>query len=161
MKSSFGDYKKFFQLQHLNFYIWAMIYRATLSLILVLMSDSIISQSFVLFWTVSWAGYLVLKRPYKKSASLIPIINSLMMVLLSIFFLYQRNKADDASINFATYMPIVVIVLLGLTCIFNSIYAGVNFHHVRKHKKKMEAIKREVEKNNSENVELQFHSHTL
>jgi hypothetical protein len=106
------------------------------------MSDSIVSQSLVLFWTLTWLAYLVFKRPYKKSAQMIPILNSLIMVLLAIFFLYQRNKADAAEINFSTYMPIVVLALLGLTCIFNSIYAGFHFHHFRLHQIKIKAIQR-------------------
>lgn len=137
MHTPFGDYKSFFNLHSLNFYIWTMLYRAGLSLILVLMSDSIISQSLVLFWTTGYLIYLIVRHPYKKSAQLVPILNSCIMVLLAIFFLYQRNKADDAEINFATYMPIVVLVLLGLTCLFNSIYAGVKFHHTRLHNKKI------------------------
>lgn len=135
MRTPFGDYKSFFNLNSLNFYIWAMLYRASLSLILVLMSDSIISQSLVLFWTTAYLIYLLVRHPYKKSAQLVPILNSCIMVLLAIFFLYQRNKADEAEINFSTYMPIAVLILLGLTCIFNSVYAGVNFHHIRIHKK--------------------------
>jgi hypothetical protein len=150
LNNKFGDYKQFFEVEYQNFYLIAMIYRASLSLVMVLMSDSILSQSLGVLWTAAWAGFLIVKRPYKKKASLIPILNSLIMVLLAIFFLYQRNKADDADINFATYMPIVVIILLGLTCIFNSIYAGYNFHRVRLYKKKKEEIKRDIKMSQSE-----------
>lgn len=94
-KSHFGDFKQFFQVNFLNFYVFSMIYRLSLSLVLVLMSDSIISQSLTLALTVLWAAVIIIKRPYKKSAKLIPVINSLIMVLISIFYLYQRNKADS------------------------------------------------------------------
>lgn len=72
-----------------------MVYRLSLSLVLVLMSDSIVSQSLALVLTVLWAAIIIIKRPYKKSSKIVPIVNSLIMVLISIFYLYQRNKADS------------------------------------------------------------------
>jgi hypothetical protein len=69
-------------------------------------------------------------------AQLIPILNSFIIVLLAVFFLYQRNKADDAEINFSTYMPIAVLAALGVSCIFNTIYAGFHFHLNRIQRKK-------------------------
>lgn len=136
MRSPFGHFKSFFEVNSHNFYILAMIYRTFLSLILVLMSDSIVSQILVLTLTVSWLAFLLIKRPYKKMAQLIPILNSLIIVLLAVFFLYQRNKANDAEINFSTYMPIAVLAALGVSCIFNTIYAGFHFHLNRIQRKK-------------------------
>ena len=94
-KNQFGDFKQFFHVNFLNFYVFSMAYRLSLSLVLVLMSDSIVSQSLALVLTVLWAAVIIIKRPYKRSARLIPIVNSLIMVLISIFYLYQRNKADS------------------------------------------------------------------
>jgi hypothetical protein len=53
------------------------------------------------------------------------------MVIIASFYVYQREFADSASINFVTYVPMLLLSLLGVSTIFNTIYAAVHFHRVR------------------------------
>jgi hypothetical protein len=44
---------------------------------------------------------------------------------LCLFFLYTRSAADLPEINFASYIPIAVLIMLGATFLFNFTYASV------------------------------------
>ena len=71
-----------------------MAYRLTLSVILVL-AESVLAQSLSLLWTVAWAVFVIVRRPYKKGTLAVAVVNSLAMVLVSIFYLYQGIMAND------------------------------------------------------------------
>ena len=125
--SSFGYFKKYFDSNWPNFYVATMFYRLLINLIIVIFSDSIISHGVTISLNIGWMLFLIYKRPYQKGYKLLPVINSVIMVIISSFYIYQRNFADSSEINFTTYAPIGLIILLGLTSIFNTIYAIIYF----------------------------------
>jgi hypothetical protein len=119
--SAFGDFKRCFDLSWSNFYVAAMLYRLFICIVLVIFSDSIISHGVTLSLNIIWMFVLIIISPYKKGYKLLPIINSAVMVVISCFYIYQRYYSDSLDINIAAYIPIALIVLLGLTSIFNTI----------------------------------------
>jgi hypothetical protein len=60
------------------------------------------------------------------------------MVIIASFYVYQREFADAASVSFVTYVPILLLSLLGVSTIFNTIYAAVHFNVIMKEKKREE-----------------------
>jgi len=121
-KISFGDFKKYFNSHHHNFYILFMLYRAMIDVLFVVSNGSIAVEGVLLGMTLIWTGILLLIRPYKKEHLLVPIINSAFTVLCSIFFLYHKYQSSAASNTFITYLSVVLIIILGLLFFINLIY---------------------------------------
>lgn len=125
--SPFRDFKKYFDPNWSNIYVAAMFYRLIIYLVMIIFSDSITSHGVTLSLNIAWMLFLIYKRPYKKGYKLLPVINSVIMVIISSFYIYLRNFADSFEVQFTTYAPIGLIVILGLTSIFNTIYAIIYF----------------------------------
>jgi hypothetical protein len=113
-----------------------MVYRLSLSVVLV-SAESILAQSLSLFLTVAWASFVIVRRPFKKSFFTTAVVNCLAMVLVSSFYLYQGVVANESSINFATYVPIALICILGIVCVFNSIVSAVHLYRSHLQKKRI------------------------
>ena len=79
----------------------------------------------------SWITILFVKRPYVSHLELAPFVNSFIMLILILFFLYTRSAADLPEINFATYIPMAVLILLGCTFLFDFAFAVVYMRRAR------------------------------
>ncbi len=76
------------------------------------------------------------------------------MVIIASFYVYQREFADAASVSFVTYVPILLLSLLGVSTIFNTIYAAVHFNVIMKEKKKEEQAREQVHREYVANVAI-------
>lgn len=93
-KLRFSEFKKPLRAEQRNFYIWIVLYRGLLSLGMVTVSESIVSESVILVLICGWIVVLFVKRPYCYQLELAPLVNSFVMLALASLFLYTRSAAD-------------------------------------------------------------------
>ena len=91
----FGEYKTFFKIDlfGLNFYALVMFYRLTLSFSMIIFNQFILSSILTLVINILWAILLICKTPYIKNVR--PISNSLVVIVISVFYLYARILTDS------------------------------------------------------------------
>ena len=88
---------------------------------MICFADSIVSPIFTFILCLSWVIILIGTTPYHHN--FLPISNSLVILAISTLYLYNRSVSDLKDLNFATYCPIIILILLIYTYLATIIFS--------------------------------------
>lgn len=85
-----------------------------------------------------------------------PIINSLTLIALNIFYLVIRHNNNDLFLDFSTYVPIAVLIIMGSILLFNTGYSALRTVRYFKAKEFAKKLAQEMTTQGNEKTDFSF-----